>query len=361
MRFFTTFLITGIITFSSHKLQAKTTLPNTISSPLPAFKDNTLAKMVDGDASTFFWSWRNPKKGETVTLDFPESLKGKNVTVRTGNEKGEDRIHNARIQFSKDGSLWRTLGFFKFGKAEGIIPTDAKYLRIEFYHDAWSWVQIRSFEVGNHALTRSTLISDVQVDGEKVPLKITIDREFVEDQKDAVDSLIDLYFKEWPTILKLIDAPLLSTPKHLFLSFDPTLKFPAYVSGTTMVISAQHMKSQKEDTYGLFSHELTHFVQNYEGGAPTWFTEGVAEHIRFKFHKEGVWAKNNIKYNTAKRPLGSYWNSMLFLHWLEKTYQKPIIQLVSRACSEKRYTHDIWEVITGESLEQLAEEYRKSS
>lgn len=360
MRTTLTLFTFGLTAIVSSTLLAESVHPSKVSSPLPAYKGNALENMADGDNSTFFWSWRNPKKGESITLDFPSSLKGKNITVRTGNEKGEDRIYNARIQFSEDGSLWRTLSFFQHGKAEGTVPVAANHLRIEFFHDAWSWVQIRSFEVGDQALTRQTITRKVIADNQQVPLKITVDSEFVEDQRDSVNSLIDLYFKEWPLILKLIDSPLASTPKYLFLSFDPNLDFPAYVSGTTMVISAKHMQRQKEDTYGLFSHELTHFVQNYGGVAPTWFTEGVAEHIRYEFHKDSIWAQHHLKYSTAKKPLGSYWSSMLFLRWLEKAYDKPIIQLVSRACSEKLYTHDIWKKLTGKSLEQLAKEYKKS-
>lgn len=358
MRFFPLTLLTLLVflpsAFASPVVAAK------VHTSIPHYKSHEPQHMSDSDDSTFFWSWRNPKRGEWIALDYDQSLKGKNVTVRTGNAKGEDMIHNARVQSSADGKLWRTISLFRNGKAEGTVPNNAKHLRIEFYADAWSWVIVKNVEVGDQALTRSTTQRNVQVDGKKIPLKITIDTENVESSQDIISELTELYFIEWPKIREIIDAPLASTPKHLFLRFENNIGFPAYVAGTNMVISAQHLKKHRADTYGVFTHELTHFVQHYGGKAPTWFSEGTADYVRYQLHKDSLWARQNKRYNKRKNPLGAYWNSTAFLLWLEKTYNKPITALVSRACSERRYTHEIWKEITTKSLEELTKEYEQA-
>ncbi len=331
-----------------------------LSSSLEIYKNHPLEFATDGEVDTYFSSSRNPKRGEWIHLATKGNLKGKNVIVHSGQANGKDKIHNAQLQTSQDGKQWKTIGNFRDGKAQGHIADDAKFIRIEFFADAWSWVAIREITIGDQPLTLKQSRKTIAIDGKTIQLAITVDIEGVEAQAKVVNYLIQRYFIEWPKIAAIIDAPLAKTPKHLYLKFDPKLDHPAHVSGTTMVISSRHLANHKADSYGVFTHELTHFVQNYAGKAPTWFSEGAADYVRFHLHKDSLWARQNLRHTRRDKPLGSYWSSTAFLIWLEKTYSKPVTAFVSRACSDGRYNEAIWQQVTGKPLEQLTHDYQQS-
>lgn len=326
---------------------------------IPIYKEHTGEQALDGDHSSYFSSARNAKRGETINLNFEKSIKGKTVTVYSGQENGKDQIHNARLQSSIDGVRWHTLSNFRQGKAQGVIPDAANHLRVEFYADAWSWIAIREIKINNKPPTLKTVKKSITVDGVSHELKITIDSEGVEELVKIINDLTERYFIEWPLIAKLIDAPIAKTPKHLYLTFDGEMGHPAHVSGTNMVISSKHIKNHTDDTYGVFTHELTHFVQNYAGKAPTWLGEGIADYARFQLNKDSIWARQNLKHSRRKNPLGSYWNSTAFLLWLEDEYKKPVTAIISRACSEGKYSDAIWKDITTKSLEELTMMYQQ--
>lgn len=329
------------------------------STLIPIYKEHTGTLALDGNHQTYFSSARNTKRGETIDLKFDKSIKGKTVTVYSGQASGKDLIHNARLQSSTDGVRWKTLSNFRQGKAQGVVSNEAKHLRIEFYADAWSWIAIREIKIDNQPPTLKTVKKSIRVDGVSHELKITVDSEGVEDLAKVIDDLIERYFIEWPLIAKLIDAPIAKTPKHLYLTFEKSMGHPAHVTGTTMVISAKHIREYTDDTYGVFTHELTHFVQNYAGKAPTWLGEGIADYARFKLNKDSIWARQNLRHQNRKNPLGSYWNSTAFLLWLEDEYKKPVAALLSRACNDGTYSDATWKEITTKSLEELTQQYQQ--
>ncbi|QQL46156.1 basic secretory protein-like protein [Sulfuriroseicoccus oceanibius] len=208
-----------------------------------------------------------------------------------------------------------------------------------------------------------TFTRDVQVCDQSVELKITIDFDHLDESgKQLAQTLPESYFKQWPQIALMIDAPISTTATHLKLSFQKELGYPAHVAGDQMVISAEHAGRDEEETQGVFSHELTHFIQGYpqDAGSPGWFTEGVADLVRYKLHPESYWAKVMIKYTDKQRALGAYWQSSAFLLWMEQTYGKPVASMVSRSCSEGKYDASIWKRETGLTLDELVEAYGKS-
>ncbi|MFD2158282.1 basic secretory protein-like protein [Rubritalea tangerina] len=348
----------SIAILASTALGAHAIEPTNHHTTLPTYKEHTRTLATDGLPDTHFWSDRNPRRGDIFQVDFAQSLKGKNVFVHSGQANGRDQIHNANLQVSADGKQWKTIGRFRQGKAQGKVTFDATKARIAFYGDGWSWVVIREIKISSDPLTLISKEKTINYGDKKIPLKITVDIDGAQSQQKVIDDLIERYFIEWPMIAKLLDAPLPTTPKHLYLCFYSKMGHPAHVSGTTMVISTNHLKNHTKDTYGVFTHELTHFVQNYRGKAPTWFSEGTADYIRYMLHTESLWARRNLKHQNRKNPLGSYWSSTAFLIWLEKTYKKPITAKVSCACSDGKYNDAIWQQLTGKSLEELTKLYQ---
>lgn len=201
----------------------------------------------------------------------------------------------------------------------------------------------------------------VKVGQETIKLTITA---YPEDFKNAdayIKQFTHSYFQQWHQIALLIDAPVDKIPTHLTLKFKQKMGHPAHVAGTKMVMELSHLQKNPDDAAGVFSHELTHFVQAYPPSkSPWWFQEGSADYARYKLHPKSVWASRNSKHTNKTKPLGGYWNSTAFLLWMEKTYQKKIVAPVSRAIKDGTYQKTIWKQLTGKTLTELTALYTAS-
>ena len=200
----------------------------------------------------------------------------------------------------------------------------------------------------------------VEVSGKKIKLTLTVDLKGHRDLKPRVNEMTQLYFAQWPKIVKMLNAPIDRTPTHLSLSFRENLGHPAHVAGTNIVIEGKHLRLHPDDTSGVFVHELTHFVQSYPGGAPGWFAEGTADYVRYKTFPNSKWANRNKARTDKTKPLSAYWNSTAFLLWIEKTQKPNTVSQVSRLCKEGKYNEDVWKKFTGKSLKELVKEYKTS-
>jgi len=200
----------------------------------------------------------------------------------------------------------------------------------------------------------------VEMAGKKIKLTFTVDLKGHQDLKPQVDEMKQLYFTQWPKIVKMLNAPIDRTPTHLSLNFRESMGHPAHMAGTNMVIEGNHLRRHPDDASGVFVHELTHFVQSYPGGAPGWFVEGAADYIRYKTFPNSKWANQNKARTDKSKPLAAYWNSTAFLLWIEKMQKPNAVSHVSRLCKEGKYTEDVWKNLTGKSLKELVQEYLNS-
>jgi len=198
--------------------------------------------------------------------------------------------------------------------------------------------------------------------GEKIiKLTITSHPENFKNAGPYIKLFTTSYFQQWQQIAQFIDAPIDKTPTHLTLKFKQKMGHPAHVAGKKMVMEMAHLEKDPGDASGVFTHELTHFVQSYPAGkAPWWFQEGSADYVRYKLHPKSAWAKRNSKHTDKTKPLGGYWNSTAFLLWMEATYQKKIVATVSRAIKDGTYQKPIWKQLTGKTLTELTTLYKTS-
>ncbi|NWK55735.1 discoidin domain-containing protein [Verrucomicrobiaceae bacterium N1E253] len=332
----------------------------TISTPLPTWKNHKPRLCLDGNAETHYWSSRPMKKDETFTVTLAKPVKGLTLTVKTGKEDGKDILKNGVLEMSQDGTSWKPAGKFFKGKAETTLTRATKAIRLRATKDQNAWLAIQSITLGDHERTQLSTTRNVKIGEQNLDLTITVETEGFEDLKPRVEEMTNLYFSSWQKIAKALSAPIDRTPTHLFLSFRDDINFPAYVLGTSMVLKGDHLRNNPEDTFGVFTHELCHFVQNYPGGAPAWFVEGTADYIRYKAYPDSLWAKKNKKRTDKSKPLGQYWNSTAFLLWIEKEHKPGAVAIVSRACKEGKYNDKIWMELTGHTLDQLVKAYGKS-
>ncbi|BDS08591.1 hypothetical protein NT6N_36310 [Oceaniferula spumae] len=174
------------------------------------------------------------------------------------------------------------------------------------------------------------------------------------------DEMASIYFDVWPKLITMLGAPAEHTHRDVVIRFEKKMDHPAHASGNVITISAEHLERDPADTKGVFVHELTHVIQRYPVGQPSWFIEGAADYTRFKLHTTDRWAKWNRTHVDHSKPFGHYWHSAAFLLYLDETYQKPVMQTVSKALRSNKYQETIWKEITGKTLEQLAADYKSS-
>ncbi|MFF9349438.1 beta-N-acetylglucosaminidase domain-containing protein [Streptomyces sp. NPDC014734] len=123
----------------------------TATSSLGAYQNNTPARMLDGDDSTWFWSDRAPAVGDAVTVDLGRSRDIGDVTLAMGKTTSpDDYLHEGVLEYSADGREWRQLTAFS-GRPDvtATVPagTKARYVRARSTADQDAWLVVREFRV----------------------------------------------------------------------------------------------------------------------------------------------------------------------------------------------------------------------
>ncbi|MFJ3086528.1 beta-N-acetylglucosaminidase domain-containing protein [Streptomyces sp. NPDC086838] len=123
----------------------------TASTSLGTYQSNTLARALDGDDSTYFWSDGAPVAGDHLTIDLGESRAIGDVTLAMAKPgSADDYIHEGILEYSADGKSWEKLAGFA-GKPDvtATPPAGAKarYVRARATAGQDSWVVVREFRV----------------------------------------------------------------------------------------------------------------------------------------------------------------------------------------------------------------------
>ena len=104
-------------------------------------------------------------------------------------------------------------------------------------------------------------------------------------------------------------------------------------------------------------HETAHVVQHYNGrGNPGWLVEGVSDYIRFFKFEPGKIGR----INPAAHFNGSYRVTAAFLAYVTEKYDKQLVLKLNKVMREGRYKKEIFQELTGKSLEDLDKEWTAS-
>jgi hypothetical protein len=105
-------------------------------------------------------------------------------------------------------------------------------------------------------------------------------------------------------------------------------------------------------------HETVHCVQYYKArGLPGWLVEGIADYVRFWRYEPGKAGRllpERANYD------GSYRTTAAFLSFVTEKYDRQAVPKLNALLRENRYTLDAWRALTGKSVEELNEEWRRS-
>jgi hypothetical protein len=170
--------------------------------------------------------------------------------------------------------------------------------------------------------------------------------------------MIDTYFKVYPKEAKRFNK---DTRKMVTFIIDPGYKGVAAAGGGIIRVNPKWMADHPEDL-DVVTHEAMHIVQSYPGGAgPGWLTEGIADYVRYVFgvnNEAGKWSLP--KYDTSHHYTKAYRITARFLVWVEKNYNKKLVNKLDNAMRTKTYKPEIWQALTGKSLDDLWGEYAKN-
>lgn len=207
--------------------------------------------------------------------------------------------------------------------------------------------------------TRGAAPADAQTwttaDGQKY--EITIDTSETPELKDWADRMRPVFEKWYPILVEYLPSEGYSAPKQLSITFKD-MKGVAYTSGTRIVCALAWFKARPDDE-GAIIHELAHVVQQYHGrGNPGWLVEGVADYLRW-FKYEPVSKRPRPNPARAKYTNG-YRTTAAFLEYVAATHEHEIVVRLNHAMRQGRYSPDLWKEYTGETLDELWDEYIKT-
>ncbi|MFJ2093759.1 beta-N-acetylglucosaminidase domain-containing protein [Streptomyces sp. NPDC087901] len=123
----------------------------TASTSLGTYQSNTLARILDGDDSTYFWSDGAPAAGDQLTVDLGEARDIGDVTLAMAKPGStDDYLHTGVLEYSTDGQNWTQLTeFSEKPDVTATVPagTEARYVRVRATAGQNSWLVVREFSV----------------------------------------------------------------------------------------------------------------------------------------------------------------------------------------------------------------------
>jgi hypothetical protein len=191
-------------------------------------------------------------------------------------------------------------------------------------------------------------------------VKVVVDSSQAPDLAQWANTAKRLVVKWHPRIADMLQTEGFIPAKEVKLIFKNDVKFPAATGGSTIYISAKHVR-QHPDDYGMVVHELVHVLQRYPkfNKDNWWLVEGIADYIRF-YRYEPTTRLPPISSAKASYRDG-YKTSAQFLAWIEKRHDKDIITHLNLALRKGEYQPELFQDWTGKSVDELWADFRRSS
>ncbi len=130
--------------------------------------------------------------------------------------------------------------------------------------------------------------------------------------------------------------------------------YPGLTAGVTVYLSSEWFKNHPEDL-GAVIHEITHVIQGYPAGQPSWIMEGIADYMRFWLEYKTSWSYPHCGRDSPHYTSG-YACAAAFLRYIERVYDKDIVPRLNAALRTNRYNDAIFQASTGKTLQELWQE-----
>jgi hypothetical protein len=203
--------------------------------------------------------------------------------------------------------------------------------------------------------------------------KISIDTCETPDLTEWSKTVLAPVVREWyPKLVKLLPSPGFEAPKDISIRFSATMRGVAATGGTRIRCAAAWFRTNlKGEAVGSVVHELVHVVQSYGSArrnnpeaspSPGWLVEGIADYIRWFLYEpqshgaDIEWMRH--RKNLQLRHDAGYRVTANFLNFVSEKRSATVVQRLNAAMREGKYREDIWQEITGRSLQDLSAEWK---
>jgi hypothetical protein len=338
-------LAVALLLCVSLSIRAESPHAATIETTLASDGDHIRQLVFDGDKKSYFASEKNATATDhfTFALDKPATIRS--IQVLTGRPDGKDKLTSAILEISADGERFEQLATFRAGMAAG-KPKEAKVQAI----------RIKPTRNLSHPLVVREIVleADPNLAVFKHPVEFTVDVSDAPELKEWAEKSARICERWYDRINEELKSPRFQPPRRVRMTIKK-MKGVAYTSGADIVGAADFFKEHPDD-FGAMIHETAHVVQNYRvPGNPSWLVEGVADYVRFFKYEPGKIGRLNPR---IARHDGSYRMSAAFLAYLTEKYDKEIVRKLNKMMREGEYKKEIFQKLTGKSLEKLGEEWR---
>jgi hypothetical protein len=316
-----------------------------IETTLATGGENICQFAFDGDDKTYCASKKNAtdKDHFTLLLDKPAAVHS--IRVITGRLGGDDTLDAGTLQISADGKTFEEAAKFRAGVAETkLAQRKVQAIRIKPSQDLKYPLVIREI----------VLDSEPAVAVFKYPVEFIVDVKEAPEMKEWAEKAARICEQQYKMINEVLRDDRFQPPRRVPMRLR-IMDGVAYTSGGKITGSVAYFKRHPAD-FGAMVHETVHVVQGYRlPGNPGWLVEGIADYIRFFKYEPGKIGRivpHRARYD------GSYRVTAAFLAYLTEKYDKQIVRKLNKMMREGEYKKEIFQKLTGKTLEQLGEEWR---
>ncbi len=297
----------------------------------------------DGDTKTAFASKEPARSGDHLTLHFDRVVEVRSLTVSLGEASTADVV----LEASTDGKAFSPIAEFAKGEAKTTRTHKARGLRVRAVKDADKPLVVREF-----AIDAAPGVAPF-----RFPIEFELDVADAPEMKAWAENVISICERHYPMICTELGSDGYDPPTQIRMAFKSDYNGVAEAAGTRIRGSVKFFKRNPNDI-GAMIHETAHCVQRYrQRGIPGWLVEGIADYVRFWKYEPGKAGRLNpdtAQYN------GSYRTTAAFLAYVSDRYDPKAVNKLNALLREGRYEADSWRVITGKSVEELNQEWRRS-
>jgi hypothetical protein len=321
------------------------TVGATIETTLTGDGDRIRQLAFDGDAKTYFASNKNASASDHFTLVFDKPVAVKSIEVIAGRPDMGDKLETANLQVSADGKTFEECAKFADGVAKSKLDgRKIQAVRIKPSRDLQCPLAIREIVID----------SDPAVAVFKHPVEFIVDVKDAPEMKEWAEKAARICERQYDAINDELKDERYQPPRRVRMTLKK-MNGVAYTSGGAITGSVEYFKRHRDD-FGAMVHETVHVVQNYRlPGNPGWLVEGIADYVRFFKYEPGKLGRLDPK---RARYDGSYRVTAAFLAYLTEKYDKAIVRKLNKMMREGEYKKEVFQRLTGKTLEQLGDEWR---
>ncbi|HEY7327318.1 MAG TPA: basic secretory protein-like protein [Gemmataceae bacterium] len=325
--------------------EGKPSIAATIETSLTTRGEHIRQFAFDGEDRTYFASEKSATEKDHFTLVLDKPAAVHSVRVTTGRPSGVDKLDAGSLQVSEDGKSFEEIAKFNAGTAEAkLAGRKIQVVRIKPMQDLKYPLVLREISID----------SEPAVTVFKYPVEFIVDVREAPEMKEWAEKAARVCERQYAMINEELQDDRYLPPSRVPMRLR-NMNGVAYTSGVQITGSVAYFKQHPNDV-GAMVHEAVHVVQNYRvPNNPGWLVEGIADYVRFFKYEPGKAGRISPR---RARYDGSYRVTATFLAYLTDKYDKQIVRKLNKLMREGEYKPEVFQKLTGKTLEKLGEEWR---